>query len=511
MNKSIRVLILEDSEFDARILISVLRQGGYTPDFQRVEDEAQLREAISSVTWDIILADYNLPEFDALKALMIVQEYQMDLPFIIISGGIGEDVAVAAMKAGANDYLMKGSLARLVPAVERELRDAEERAAHRQAQHALEENEKRYRLLWETSPDAILLIDSNGLIQFANPATKDVFEYEPSELIGRHFNILQPERLRLAYMESVARTLLGGTRDLDWKSAETLARRKNGSEIPVEISIGEMNLDGSRWFVGFVRDTTQRKKAEEALRETEEQFRIAREIQQSLFPKASPQLPGFDISGTSVPATSAGGDYFDYLEMLQGGHGIVVGDVTGHGIGPALLMAETRAYLRVVSRNREDVGLILSRANKVLAEDVGYERYITLLLARLDPVGKSLIYANAGHIPGYIVGADGAVKHKLTRTGMPLGMKPDTEYKASESIQLEQGDVILLMTDGIDEALAEGNESEFFGTDRALDIVRAHAQNPAGTICDAIINGVREFSGTRSQEDDLTLVVVKVL
>src|ERR1700752_4854232 len=106
--KPIRVLIIEDSEFDARILVNTLRQGGYDPTFRRVESAASMREALTSESGDVRLSDYNIPECSARAALKLLQDSQLDLPFVIISGGIGEDVAVAAMKAGAHDYLMKG-------------------------------------------------------------------------------------------------------------------------------------------------------------------------------------------------------------------------------------------------------------------------------------------------------------------------------------------------------------------------------------------------------------------
>src|SRR5207247_7810972 len=127
------------------------------------------------------------------------------------------------------------------------------------------------------------------------------------------------------------------------------ARRKVVVENPVEVSFSDMVLKGERRFVGFVRDITERKRAEKELRESQEQFRVAREIQQRLFPKCAPVLEGFDIAGATYPAEATGGDYFDYLPMLNDRLGIIVADVTGHGVGPALLMAETRAYLRVLT------------------------------------------------------------------------------------------------------------------------------------------------------------------
>ena len=133
MKRELRVLVIEDSEFDAQVMISLLRRAGYDPYMLRVETRETLAEAITGKTWDVILADYNLPTFNALDALTQIQEAGLDLPFIIVSGGIGEDIAVAAMKAGAHDYLMKGNLNRLAPAVERELREASIRSEQRTA------------------------------------------------------------------------------------------------------------------------------------------------------------------------------------------------------------------------------------------------------------------------------------------------------------------------------------------------------------------------------------------
>src|SRR5574341_737428 len=117
MKTGLRVLIVEDSEFDAQMMVSLLRRGGYDVSFERVETPSAMQAALTKGKWDIILADYNLPEFSAPAALTLVQESGLDLPFIIVSGGIGEDIAVSAMKSGAHDYLMKGNLHRLVPAV----------------------------------------------------------------------------------------------------------------------------------------------------------------------------------------------------------------------------------------------------------------------------------------------------------------------------------------------------------------------------------------------------------
>jgi len=137
MAKQIRLLIVEDSEDDALLMLRELVRGGFDPLHERVETAEALQAALAGHSWDVIVADYRMPGFGALAALEIVKESGFDLPFIIVSGKIGEDLAVAAMKAGAGNYIMKSNLPRLVPAIERELRDAEERRGRRAAEEAL--------------------------------------------------------------------------------------------------------------------------------------------------------------------------------------------------------------------------------------------------------------------------------------------------------------------------------------------------------------------------------------
>ncbi len=509
----LRALILEDSEFDARVMVQALRAGGYDVQSRRVETAEAMESALGSQGWDIILADYNMPSFNAMQALRILQQARHDIPFIIVSGGIGEDVAVAAMKAGAHDYVMKGSPARLLPAVDRELREAEMRKKRREAEGLLRESELRNRSLWETSPDAVLFCDEGGLIGFANPAAETVFGLEGSEFTGRPIASMEPTTgggLSLALAEA-ARTDAGmRPRSL----VEGPALRTDGREILLEVASSRLELPDRLWFVLFARDITEKRSNEVELRAQEEQMRAAREIQQRLFPKQAPNVPGYDIAGMSVPADATGGDYYDFLPMSDGMLGLVVADVSGHGLGPSLLMMETRALLRVVARNRIDPGEILERANRVIAEDTDGQNYVTLALVRLNPATGELVHASAGHPPVLVIDKDGAVKSQLKRTGRPLGFAYGPSPASALPVWMESGDILLMYTDGIKEARPGGpgaNPDEEFGTSRIVEIVKANREQTSRELIRTLCEAAQAFSAPAALEDDLTLLVVKAL
>jgi serine phosphatase RsbU (regulator of sigma subunit) len=252
--------------------------------------------------------------------------------------------------------------------------------------------------------------------------------------------------------------------------------------------------------------------AEERRRAVEERVKltlqIARDIQQKLFPAEPPSCPEFEIGGMSHPAESTGGDYFDYIPLADDGVGVAIGDVCGHGVGPALLMAATRAYLRALALSNPRVGDILNLANRALAADVDEGRFVTLFLCRLDPVARTLVYVSAGHPPGYVVGHDGTVRVVLDSTGLPLGLIEEADFPEAEAVALEPGDHVLLLTDGIIEAT--GPDQTVFGTERAIDVVRAHRGESASQIVEALHKAVRDFAGRDDLIDDVTSVVIKV-
>jgi hypothetical protein len=256
---------------------------------------------------------------------------------------------------------------------------------------------------------------------------------------------------------------------------------------------------GVRWL------QTRAARLQVVVAQTEEQFRLARQIQQKLFPNGAPRLAGFDIAGVCHAADATGGDYFDFIPMRGGGLGIAVGDVSGHGFGPALLMAEVHAIIRALALAHIDAGEILTLANRIVCEDTADEQFVTVFLGCIDPRERTLVYASAGQ-QGFILGSCGAMT-KLDSTGLPLGVDPSEIITCAPVIHLDDGCFVLLFTDGIFEAKsADGNS---FGIERAFDIVRVHRHLPAEGIAQQLCQAVRVFSQNGPQRDDITAVVIK--
>jgi serine phosphatase RsbU (regulator of sigma subunit) len=251
----------------------------------------------------------------------------------------------------------------------------------------------------------------------------------------------------------------------------------------------------------------ERRHAESVVHARAGEFSLARVIQQGLLPKAPPILPGLEIATASHPAQETGGDYFDFIPMPDSHWGIVIGDASGHGIGAALLVAETRAYLRALALTNPDPGQVLDKVNQRLFEDIGTDHFVTLFLGRLHPITHSLVYSNAGHLSAYVLDGQGAVKRVLPSTGFPLGAVLDAAFPNSPEVRLESGDLLLLLSDGIVEAPA--TEGPLFGMGRTLEVVQAHRHESPRKIIAALLHQVRKWSGS-AQVDDMTAIVIKV-
>jgi len=266
MGRPLRLLVVEDNDDDEFLLLRTLKKGGFELDHLRVETAEQMRKALSERQFDLIISDYSLPEFSAPAALAVFQEFNLDIPFVIQSGTVGEETAVAAMRAGASDFITKGNH-RLLPAIDRELREAEGRRTHRSA-------EQRFRSLIENALDIITVVDAEGRIKFASPSLQTVLGYHPQERVGvAFFDLIHPEDLP-AVKQSFAHVLAHPETPT---TVEFRYQHKNGTWRVLE-AIGKNMLDDvPEGIVVNSRDVTERKQAEEGLRRALEELRKTQE------------------------------------------------------------------------------------------------------------------------------------------------------------------------------------------------------------------------------------------
>jgi len=252
------------------------------------------------------------------------------------------------------------------------------------------------------------------------------------------------------------------------------------------------------------------------LREREkmkQSLEMAMEIQQHLLPQGAPEIDGFDIAGKSIYCDETGGDYYDFIELASlgaGRLGIALGDVSGHGIGAALLMAAARGVLRShAATHGVNLAKLFETLNHHLVRDTGEEQFMTLFYAVLDAEAKSLIWTSGGHDPALWLQNSGGEIRELPNTGIPLGIIEDAPYEQAGPVELRPGDIVLVGTDGIWEA--RNTAGEMFGKDRLRKILSDSTDRSAAEIHDMIVEAVRKFRQGQPQADDVTLVTIKAL
>jgi PAS domain S-box-containing protein len=267
---SIRVIIIEDSENDAMLIGHELKRGGFEPSLRRVETAEELVEALDAQTWDLILSDFSLPQFSGPQALSICLHRGVDVPFIVVSGRIGEETAVEMMKAGAHDYVRKDTLTRLVPAVTRELRAARERRGRKRAEAMM----THLASVVESCDDAIFSQTLHGTVLSWNAAAERIFGFRADEIIGQPILNIVPDD----YVEELEQVFEGIKKGQRVTHMETLRVRKDGRVIDASLTISPVKDSAGRIVGASVvsRDITERRQAEK------ERLQLIQELTEAL-------------------------------------------------------------------------------------------------------------------------------------------------------------------------------------------------------------------------------------
>lgn len=342
--------------------------------------------------------------------------------------------------------------------------------------HAASLDEGLERIADAPMPDAIVLDlnlpDSAGLATFSR--LHDRYPNEPVIILtGDHDESLAVKAMRL------------GAQDYVYKSGIDRAVLVRSLLLAIE--------------------RNKRRIVEQRQRAVERELQFARDIQRHLLPDEPPRVNGFDIAGRCVSAESTSGDFFDFIDHGDGKWDIVLADVCGHGIGPAMITVGTRRLLRSSAATHEDLGELVTIANRGICEDTFQSLFVTLFFARLDSSAMRAAYVGAGH-PAFLIDSKGNIT-ELTTQGIPTGVDPNYRYQVDGFADLSSGAILLLITDGVWEA--HQGDQEPFGKQRALDLVLRNRERTAQEIADALIEAVVSHCAPHRIIDDVTAVVVK--
>ena len=244
---------------------------------------------------------------------------------------------------------------------------------------------------------------------------------------------------------------------------------------------------------------------EKAQAQLKAELEVARSLQLAILPSAFPKRPGCDAAARMIPATTMGGDFYDYIE-LPGGHiGLVIADVSGHGVPAAFFMAVARTNLRELAAHHPDPGVCLAHTNDALCAQNPLDLFVTVFYCVLDPTSGVLRYANGGHNPPYIRHEAGPVESLSGAGGLVLGAMPGTNYP-THTVQLSRGDRLVLYTDGVTEAFNPAEE--LYGTQRLVDEVHVHGGGTPAALVERVCRSLSDFAGDAPQSDDITLAVL---
>ncbi|MDX2114730.1 MAG: PP2C family protein-serine/threonine phosphatase [Planctomycetota bacterium] len=263
-----------------------------------------------------------------------------------------------------------------------------------------------------------------------------------------------------------------------------------------------------RYIIEAVAEAQAAEQAAHSLSQIERELDIARDIQQGLLPSTPPTLRGFDIAGMARPAAQAGGDYYDWQTLSDGRLVVAIADVTGHGIGPALVMAVCRAYSRATAPSSTTAEDFLDRINSLVSNDLQTGRFITMAVAVVSETG-SVDLLSAGHGPTFLFRAATSTVESFGGDGPPLGVLPGEPYTPTTRLTMNKGDALVLLTDGFMEyANPEGKQ---LGKARLQELVRTHGSKPPKDLIAALDRDVLAFGSGAPQEDDMTAVVLRRL
>ena len=515
---TLSVLHLEDDPLDAELIAATLDEAGFSAVIVRVDNQADFENALSSgQAFDLVLADYSLPSFDGVLALEMLRARQSTVPFVFVSGALGEDLGIDSLKKGATDYVLKHRLERLAPSVERALRESADRAEREKAEA---ERERLVRVI-ENSSDFVGIADLTGRTIFLNEAGRTMVGLDTADVtqisIAEYF--LPQDRARV--VEELLPLILADGR---WMGEMQFRHFETGEPIDVwwnAFVVRDPETGVPTSFATVTREITEQKRARAALADALAKERnIAQTLQKSLlFEPPENAFAGLSLRTLYEPAwdeAQIGGDFYDAFALEENKVALVVGDVTGKGLKAATYTAEVKFTLRAFLREHPDPCRALERLNNFLVDAARLdapvqqsprEAMVALALVVVDTISGDAAFACAGAEPPLVLRPDGNA-HEITARGLVLGANPKSEYDG-EWLTLQPGDLVIMLTDGITEARRGRQFFDYEGMTRAAQA--ALPLHDLGAMGKSILDAAKDFAAGQLSDDVCLLLARRII
>ncbi len=487
-----KILLVEDNPLDRQFVEQSLRTAqGESLDLIQCgslgDAITRSREITSPI--DVVLLDLWLPDSEGLETCTRAIAALPDIPIVVMTATDDHELAAEVLRRGAQDYLVKGMFPGV--AMARVLQYAIDRHRFRTE---LSQYAEQYRQVISHLPAIVWTTNRELRITSSAGAALDDIHADPRDMIG----LTLAEYL--AGDEALEMALQGHLRAVAGQSV-TYETTFRDHIFEVKVNPLRRNRDGIIGTIGVALDVT----AEHHL---DREVHFAKTVQQSLMPTESPQIAGFDVYGAAYPARLTSGDWFDFLSLSDGSVGLVVGDVSGKGYGPAILSASVASYLEALAETQPDLHQIVTVCNRLCCKHNDLGRFAVLSLGRLRASERTWTYAGAGE-GMLIVGRDGRLKHTIAACGLPLGLIEHEQYDVPTQVPLEPGDILVMLTDGFRESANSDNNC--FGQAGVQECVAQHVDRSAREILEALRREAEAFFDQPTQCDDMTGIVVKVL
>jgi|GEM_PF-5913021 len=507
-NSSFHILIVDDLPENLQLLMSILSNEAY--EIHVAQSGAEAVEKAHSIIPDLILLDIMMPGMDGFKTCQALKASKStaDIPVIFLTALTDTVDVVKGFEKGGVDYITKPfESAELLARVRTQLDIRSKENEIRQLSQAVEQ-----------SPASVMITDLEGRIEYVNPKFSDVTGYAAEEVLGKNPRILTTGEKHPKEYKELWDTITAGK---EWKG-EFHNQKKNGELYWESATIAPLRNNKGTFshFIAITEDITEKKLADQKLLESYrtikaqqalliEELKQARKSHQSLLPLALPDIPNAHVAAKYVPLEDVGGDFYDVFEIEPNVFGLLVADVTGHGVSAALLSFMFHSMFSSARNSGKSPELTVSLTNKYLVGKVEVGQFATMFYAVYNAVTRQLTYTGAGHPRAFVIRPASNEILELDTDGMLVGFfAPDAAHFEEKTIQLQPQDRLLLYTDGILEV--SDPQKEALGSGRLKSLLLENKQLHIEELLEQIYQFGVTFSGPSGFNDDITMLGLEV-